>query len=210
MGQKADVRSGWLDTNERLELVNSLKKAHQFILEVHGDLYQWKWVIIALHNSVQASMVLALKGSAAFNVYKKRNKEEWIRAFNSQLEDPQQKFPKKRYLAGFLELYDRIKSEDMNLYVESKIFISSERSNYAMDRLNAYRNEFTHFAPCSWSLQIIGLPEICKEVLSIIEFLIFDSGNIYYYNDLELENLNGLISEIRVNLDELEILYKTS
>ncbi len=98
----------------------------------------------------------------------------------------------------------------MKMYINSKCFMSTEGADDAMKNINIYRNKFIHFAPDSWSLQVLGLPGICKEILSIIEFLIFDSGNIYYYDDQELENLNGLISEVRENLDELEIIYKTN
>jgi hypothetical protein len=60
----------WLRTDERKEAVNSLEKAYQFILEVHNDPYNWKWVIIAIHNATQAFMVLALQGPASLNVIK--------------------------------------------------------------------------------------------------------------------------------------------
>jgi len=43
---------------------------HQFILEVQEDDYNWKWAIIALHNSTQAFMVLALQGTSPLNVIK--------------------------------------------------------------------------------------------------------------------------------------------
>jgi hypothetical protein len=49
----------WLRTDERKEAVNSLEKTYQFILEVHIDPYNWKWVIITPRNTTQALMVLA-------------------------------------------------------------------------------------------------------------------------------------------------------
>ncbi|MGB5101269.1 MAG: hypothetical protein WBN94_11810 [Methanothrix sp.] len=64
----------WLRTDETNEAIKSLNKTHQFVLQIHEDAYNWKWVIIALHNSTQAFMVLALKGTASFNVCKYKGK----------------------------------------------------------------------------------------------------------------------------------------
>ena len=71
----------WLRTDEIDEAIKSLHKTHQFVLEVHEDIYNWKWVIIALHNSTQAFMVLALKGTASINLCS--NREKFLKAMFS-------------------------------------------------------------------------------------------------------------------------------
>lgn len=44
----------WLQIDEGSEAIKSLRKTHQFLLEIHEDAYNWKWAIIALDNSSQA------------------------------------------------------------------------------------------------------------------------------------------------------------
>jgi len=95
----------WLRTDERKEAVNSLEKTYQFILEVHNDPYNWKWVIITLHNAAQAFMVLALQGTASLNVVKDQDK--WFEAIQLGNE-----YPKRQFLLNFLKLYIDIKSEN--------------------------------------------------------------------------------------------------
>ncbi len=113
-------------------------------------------------------------------------------------------------MESFLALYKDIKNADrMNKNIESKIFLASEEMDYYMKTLNDLRNNFIHYIPCNWSLGISTLPELSKSVLNVIEFLVLESGNVRFYFDDELEktNLRELISEIRKELEKLEIEY---
>jgi hypothetical protein len=191
----------WLRTDERKEAINSLEKTYQFILEVHNDPYNWKWVIITLHNAAQAFMVLALQGTASLNVVKDQDK--WFEAIQLGNE-----YPKQQFLLNFLKLYKDIKSENrmmQNGY--SKSFPGAKETDYAMEVLNEIRNNFIHFIPCNWSLEIAWLPVICKQVLLVVEFLILESGNVRFYDNDEFEkaNLAELITRIRNELKRLEI-----
>ena len=78
----------WLRADERMEAINSLERTYYFILEVHNDPYNWKWIMIALHNATQAFMVLALQGTASLNVVKYR--EKWLEAMQLGNEYPKQ------------------------------------------------------------------------------------------------------------------------
>jgi hypothetical protein len=194
----------WLRTDERNEAIKSLHKTHQFVLEAHEDNYNWKWVIIAIHNSAQAFMILALKGTASFNVCSNREKFLEAMSFGND-------YPELR-MQYFLDLYRDIKSKErMNQGVSSKKFLASPETDQALKALNELRNKFIHFVPSNWSLEVSALPEICKSTLSVIEFLILESGNIRFYNNDELEKarLSKLISEIKVELEKLRIDYST-
>ncbi len=160
--------------------------------------------MIALHNSTQAFMVLALKGTASFNVCK--NKKQFLDAMLSGDDYPDLR------MENFMDLYKYIKSEDrMKIGIGSKNFLASMETDYAMKTLNEIRNNFIHFVPSHWSLEISMLPGLCKSVLCVIEFIIFESGNIRSYTNYELEkaSLSKLISEIRKELEKLENEYIT-
>jgi len=42
----------------------------------------------------------------------------------------------------------------------------------AQDQLNNLRNEFIHFVPKGWSVELAGLPQICANCINVDEFLI--------------------------------------
>lgn len=192
----------WMQIDERSEAIKSLRKTHQFLLEIHEDAYNWKWAIIALHNSTQAFMVLALKGTASLNVCKNRRK--FVEAMNSGNELP------ALLMENFLNLYQDIKSLDrMSQNIYSRNLLTSDETDYHMKTLNEFRNTFIHFIPCNWSLGISTLPYLVNSVLNVIEFLVFESGNVRFYSNEELEkaNINKLISEIRMELEKLKAYY---
>jgi len=147
-------------------------------------------------------MVLALKGTAALNVI--NNPKKTLDAIYGKREYP------KESLKVFLNLYADIKSyECMNLNINSKFFAGTNETDEAMERLNQFRNKFIHFIPCSWSIEIDGFPKLCNDVISILEFLIFESGNVRFYEDDEIQKtkLSVLISEIRRELEILQNEY---
>lgn len=43
---------------------------------------------------------------------------------------------------------------------------------------NQLRNVLEHYIPCSWSLEIHGLPEMADSYFDMIEFLAVESGNV--------------------------------
>jgi len=194
----------WLRIDERKEAVNALEKTYRFILETHEDPYNWKWVIIALHNSTQAFMVLALMGTASLNVIKE--KEKWLKAIQLGTE-----YPERQKLLNFLKLYKDFKSKNcmmQNTYC--KFFPDSKKIDESMEKLNDIRNNFVHFIPCNWSIEIALFPEVCKQVLLFVDFLIHESGNVrFYYNDeSEKADLAKLIAKIRSELEMLELECK--
>lgn len=107
----------FLKTDELKEAIKNLEIINIFLVKVSSDPYNWKWIIIFLHLSLQAFMVNALKGSSGLNVLKNRIAEKWLELYRQGSAD----FPKE-YLDFFLSLYDKIKSDAMLKYVHSKKF----------------------------------------------------------------------------------------
>ena len=147
----------------------------------------WKWAIIALHSGLQGMMVLALKGSNGLNVLSDENKKQWLKWHNSDRCDKAR--PRDLKLASFLGLYKRIKSDRMKMYVQSRKFRPSETHDRSVGLLNNIRNDFIHFTPKVWGLELEGLPTIATDCLEIAEFLAWESGNVMWHRDDFIERL---------------------
>jgi hypothetical protein len=52
----------WLDIDPSTEPINNLRLVAELLLRVEDQPYLWKWIVIALHNAVQAHMLLAIWG----------------------------------------------------------------------------------------------------------------------------------------------------
>ena len=105
-----------------------------------------------------------------------KSASEWLEAYENR-----SPFPKQERLDSFLNLYKKIKSDRMLMYGHSKKFSPQRTQGRNIKRLNQLRNEFIHFIPKGWSIEVSGLPQVCIDCLSIIEFLGWESGNIIWH-----------------------------
>jgi len=180
----------WLETDALREAVLALEMVSEQASKIDEDLYRWKWVILALHNALQGFMVLALRGTNNLNVISKKDAQAWIEAY-----DADQALPSTK-LDDFLSLYKKIKSDAMLMWTCSKKYTTSGQQGWSIKKLNTLRNNFIHFLPSNYAIQISGLPNICIDCINIIRFLGWESGNIFWqgYKDLESTALQALDS----------------
>ncbi|MCH7733400.1 MAG: hypothetical protein IIB44_12990 [Candidatus Marinimicrobia bacterium] len=171
----------YLNTDEFEEITNSFELlANQ--ADQLDDVYQWKWVILSMHSTLQGFMVIGLRDSAGLNILKDKIAQKWLRAYRSGDPLPVEK------LDTFLNLYKKIKSNRMIRLVFSRKYEPSADSDRSIKMLNMLRNKFIHFIPGGWLLEVSGLPKICLDCIEIIEFLGWKSGNVLWHkNELEVK-----------------------
>ena len=173
----------WFETNETQEAVLSLQMMSEQLdhLAKTGNKHYWTWIIIGLHTALNGFMVLALRGTNDLNVLPEKCAKQWLTAYDSN----SGKYPEKR-LDSFLNLYNKIKSEKMNLYTNSKLFIPKATQDSSVEKLNSLRNDFIHFIPKDWFIEPSYFIQIIYDCLDIISFLAFDCGNVIW-NEEDLE-----------------------
>jgi hypothetical protein len=175
----------WLETDEFQETVIALRLVSEQLayLESTGNPHYWSWVIVGLHNALQGFMVLALCGTNNINVLTEDCAREWLAAYERRDGNyPEQKLDK------FLNLYKKIKSSRMQMYMDSQSFKPSGTQCKSIKQINKFRNDFIHFVPKGWLIETSGLPEIIDDCLDIISFLAFECGNVFWREqDLEAQ-----------------------
>ncbi len=189
----------WIRTDEAQEAVFALEMVHELLPRVSQQPYAWKWIVIALHNSFQGFMVLALQGTNGLNVLTRGSAREWVAAY----ERGDVAYPEPK-LETFLNLYKKIKSNRMCMYTDSRRFKPSGTQTRNVKKLNELRNEFIHFTPKRLSLETSGLPLIVKDSTDIINFLAFESGNIIWHEESLEQHTCQLVEEIRDQIKALK------
>ena len=186
------------DTEKEIE--NSLKKLDETLTLASTDTYQWKWAIIILHNCIQNCMILSLRATNDANIIK-YHKNKFPKSFKDYINNLE--IIEQAKIIDYLELYDRIKNEKyMKSFIGSKHFIPEEKHNYSMNEINEIRNNFIHFKPQTWLIEIELITDIFKSVVEIINFLIFESGNcIYRFNENQIDKIKLYITNINRNLN---------
>lgn len=167
----------FLRSDHLTDAIFSLTVARSHLRAVSMNPFHWKWVIIALHNAVQGFMVSAAKGSSGLAVLRDRDAKAWHDARSQG-----KAVAVKGKLRNFLALYELIKSDRMLRYTMSRKFVFTLRHDKSMEALNDIRNDFIHFTPRSWLLELAGLPQIAIDCLDIVSFCGWDSGNILWLN----------------------------
>jgi hypothetical protein len=167
MGEK------WLITDESVETVSALEVFAEELLRVQQNPYRWKWVIVALHSGLQGMMVLALQSSHGLHVLRPEDASWWLEAHERG--GP---YPDDLKLDDFLNLYKKVKSDRMLMYDHSQKFHPKGTQGGSVKLLNRLRNEFVHFTPRVWALELEGLPAMSADCVEVAEFLAWQSHNV--------------------------------
>lgn len=193
----------WLKTDEREEAASALEAVAEWSGRVATKVDYWKWVVFALHNATQGFMVLSLRGSNGLRPLKDNVATAWLTAHREGGDYPVEK------LDSFLNLYKKVKSDSMLFFVHSKKFIPSDSQGRSIKRINSLRNDFVHFLPRSWSLEVSGLPEICLDCLVLIEFLGWECGNVIWHKEEHRKRAKAALGLARSHFEMLEKSYSS-
>lgn len=206
-----------LRTDERVEAVEALQLVADLLPRVEDETYVWKWVVIALHNAVQAYMVLALQGTWPVRVLMnddartlmEANRQELAGGLGSHERDWRIGEGK---LDRFLNLYNKIKNDRfMGQLTISRTFHPTQAQTVNAKRLNRLRNDFIHFTPKILVEYVDGYPEMVTECISIISFLCFDSHNIHWGSEQQYEHrTRRLLRSISQEAERLTTIYATA
>jgi hypothetical protein len=193
----------FLRTDSLEEGLRSLENIIPHLKNSLDDSYQWKWIIFGLDNAIQNYMVEAVADSVGYNILNGKIKKKWWEAFQNDTKRP------KEELEGYYTLYSMIQqSNHMKKYCHSKCFSPTASQNKSIHKLHSLRNEFMHFIPRGWSLYIGNLPVITMDCIKMIEFLVFESGNIFWPDKQYESRLKDALTNINETLVMLREEYE--
>lgn len=149
-----EIRSTWVRFSEESNALDFLEKAYRFIKETEHDKTAWKWVVICLHGALYGFAICACKGTNFENVtFRNKKGELKLITFNKTLEMCQD-------------------HNIMKMLSHSQNLILTPSQKNSVRRLKKeLRNNFEHYIPSGWSIEIHGMPMIAIDVLDIIKFL---------------------------------------
>ncbi|MDP3678790.1 MAG: hypothetical protein Q8R23_06845 [Methylotenera sp.] len=165
-------------TDEENEAADALLMAARFAEEVISDIRMWRWVIIALHNAVQGFMVLSLRHGNGLTALTEKSAAAWLAAYEADSTT----YPDEK-LDSYLCLYKKIKSTNYGTIGGNQNYVPQGSQDRSIRKLNRIRNDFSHFTPKGWSLELAGLPRICMDALAIVSFLGWETSNIHWHDE---------------------------
>ncbi len=115
-------------------------------------------MMLAAHDALQGAMVCAVQNTSCTNILNKQSEKEtldWLDKLEG--DEPAQ------YLADFLTLLKKYRKK----YPSSAI--TADQLNDIRKLHNQFRNNFAHFTPKGWSIEIAMLPKIIGNALNLVE-----------------------------------------
>jgi hypothetical protein len=169
---------GYLELSEEQNALDYLEKVVSFIKSSKDKPVNWKWVIIAIHATLYSFMICALKGTNPDNVCIKTKNGSKLIDFHSAFVYCQDS--KRRNISGFCE---PIKP--------------SEQQRQAVDRIcGEFRNQFMHYQPRLWAIELSGMPDIILHALGVVRMVALEMGCYFvHYECGDAERIAALISE---------------
>lgn len=95
------------------------------------------------------------------------------------------------------------------MYTDSRKFIPRVTQGNSIRLLNKLRNEFVHFTPRVWALDLKGLPVISKDCVEIAEFLAWQSFNVTWAEDDLIRRAKNAFKSAHNSLSTFGDIVKT-
>lgn len=155
------IRKKYLEFSEVDNALDYLERAHYYLDRVKTKVEAWKWVVITLHGTLYGFAICALKGTNPDRV-----------AITT-------KRGIKR-LINFDEALKRCQDPNrMNQLVYSRTLQLTDQQRKSIRHLReTFRNNFEHYIPMSWYIEIHGMPQMAIDVLEVVHFLALECGNV--------------------------------
>ena len=126
----------------------------------------------------------------------------WMAAYEKNEPAPPEK------LDTYLNLYQKVKHRETCQLGGNIRFAPAGPEGGDIKRLNTLRNEFIHFTPKGWSLEVDGLPRICLSVARLISFLALETTNIFWHTDPARQQLLEAHGRFTSSMRKLQVLYR--
>ncbi len=196
----------YLRIDEREDLVASLEQFAKVSQNLDTRPVDWKWALIALHLCIQGALVCALSGTnglGAMNHSSARKWNEWYEKRRKERNLP----PPEEKLADTRTLFKRAQRSDyMHEFGGNSVAITQSEAD-SFERLMELRNAFSHFSRKGWSIELLGLPQISLETMSVVERLCRHPAIDFRMEASQRERCSAAIKSVRAALSALHEVY---
>jgi hypothetical protein len=189
----------WIRLDEVQDVACSIRHSLRTAEFVADDPQAWKWFALAVHSALQGACVCHLTTTASpVGALDERSTRKWLEHFEASRSDPDVK-PPKIFLLNLPQLLDRVRQPNSagDGGCATGIAVSDAELDWLRRIHDEIRNQFVHFEPRGWALEVSGLPGIAKLSARIIRDIL-ENGWAFRHADSDLRE------QIGANLAALE------
>jgi len=177
------IRPKWVRFTEETNALDFLERAGEFIIQVETQPSAWKWVILALHGALYGFAIAACKGTDYQSVVCKTKKGvEHLISFDKALEMCADTAWMGTLHGGLALDLTEIQKDSIRRLKKT------------------LRNNFEHYVPGGWSIEIHGLPLISIDILDVISFLAVQTIRYQHLNQSQLRRVRSIVYQSKKRL----------
>lgn len=184
-------------TDERRDVISSLKMAVVALELKENDASYWKWIILTLHSALQGAMVCHLSNTADLGACTESSETRWLKWHDGGRigDEPNLRLEVPEVLFCWISDVGRHGTNTTHGHIAI-----SPSEEAAFKLLHRLRNPFTHFQPMSWIIEIDGLPKMIGHIIDLI-YKIYNTGWAFRHLDDEQKiSLEKLIHSIKAKV----------
>jgi hypothetical protein len=193
----SEMKETWLRTDEREDILASLRMLSSSCDAAGDDLSAWKWIVIGTHSALQGAMALHLGFGNDLLVATPESASAWLDAHENGAPYPE------TMMDDFLSLYRKLKKHEILGFR----FKPNGTHGGNVRRLNRFRNQFVHFMPQGWSIELSGMPQICRDCLDVVGQLGERSLCMRWESDEQCKSFSQLLEQCQLKLTALHVAY---
>lgn len=166
----------YLRLTEETNALDYLERAGEFIEQAMSDPRAWKWVVLALHGALYGFAIAACKSSDYQSVVKvtKKGRERLI-----TLDEALVMCKDAQWMGT---LHDGV-----------PLGLSARQEDSIRRLKETLRNNFEHYIPSGWSIEIHGLPRIAIDVLDVVRFLAVETFRYQHLNQSQRKRIKSIV-----------------
>lgn len=166
----------WLSFTAETNALDFLERAGEFIRQTETDVIAWKWVVLALHGALYGFAISACRSTTSENIIRRTKKgvEKLI-----SLDQALQICRDAKWMG--------------TLYGGKPLNLSDRQKDSISKLKETLRNNFEHYVPRGWSIEIQGLPDIAMDVLDVIRFLSVETYRYQNLNESQRRHIKSIV-----------------
>lgn len=166
----------FLRLTEETNALDYLERAGEFIRQSNSDERAWKWVVLSLHGALYGFAIAACKSSNYQSVVKvtRKGREHLI-----TLDEALGMCKDARWMGA--------------LQGGLPLNLSASQEDSIRRLKETLRNNFEHYIPGGWSIELHGLPRIAMDVLDVIRFLAVETLRYQHLNQTQRKRVKSVV-----------------
>jgi hypothetical protein len=186
------IKAKWMRYDERTNALDNLEKCYEFIKTVEKEKQNWKWVIITLHGAIYGFAVSACRGTNSYSVIKKS----------------------KTGFGKLIDFNEALKMcqnpQIMTANIDYTYYELSKDQKESTNRLHkVFRNNFEHFTPKSWSIELHDMPLMILDCLEVVRLLIVYSDVGWRLKKVKLRKAKSYIYRSKKIIKDSNLFKET-